>query len=72
MNWGECQRKKGSWRLEEPFASMPGFSQLAYADGGSSVLMVVTGLSEGEFTDFMTVFQLPTWSIHCVPQSQVL
>ncbi|KAM7330558.1 hypothetical protein ACRRTK_009747 [Alexandromys fortis] len=28
--------------------------------------------SNGEFTDLKNVFQLPTWNIHCVPQSQVL
>lgn len=48
------------------------FGHWACADGGSSVLAVVSLLSEGEFTDLMNVFQLPTWNTHRVPQSQVL
>lgn len=43
------------------------FGHWACADGGSSVLAVVSLLS-----DLMNVFQLPTWNTHRVPQSQVL
>lgn len=49
-----------------------GLKSLGLADGGSSVLVVVSLLSEGDFTDLMNVFQQPTWNTHHVPQSQVL